>query len=179
MFLDLSPPALVISDFLAYMTYFMRDMSLPAADVLCEKSQFSLTRSQGLLPLRCSSLSEKNACSFSAFVFLLCSICFPRSLLIWAKDSSALALRARFCSCSASYFMKRARLRSCESSSTLAISCCSSSVKSDSGCCCPPKPTVGAAFWKGSSLAPCAIIPPPFIKSEFPETSSPIKSRGY
>jgi hypothetical protein len=179
MFLDLSPPALVISDFLAYMTYFMRDMSLPAADVLYEKSQFSLTRSHGLFPLRCSSLSEKNAPSFSELVFLLCSICFPRSFLRPAKVSSAPALRARFCSCSASYFKKRARLRSCESSSTWAISCCSSSVKSDSGCCCPPKPTVGAAFWKGSSLVPWAIIPPPVIKSELPDASSPIKSRGY
>ena len=76
MFFDLSPPALVISDFRAYMTCFMRDMSLPLADVLYEKSQLSLTLSHGLFPFLCSSLSSKKAASFSAFVFLLCSIYF-------------------------------------------------------------------------------------------------------
>ena len=151
-FFDLSPPALVISDFLVCITCFIRDISLPTALVFYVKSQFSLTRSQGFVPLRCSSRSAKNAASFSAFVYLRYSTYFIRLPLIWANSSSAFALRARFYSYSASCLMKSARLRSYYSSSTFAIISYSSYVRSDSGCWNPP--SVGAAFWKGSSEEP-------------------------
>lgn len=102
-FLAFKPPAFVMSDFRACITYFIRDMSLPAALLLVEKSQFSLTRSHGFLLALYSSTNAKKFFSFSAFVIYRCPVCFFWFACTWASTSSAFCFFSRFRCYSSSY----------------------------------------------------------------------------
>ena len=127
------PPAFVISALRARIAAFMRDMSLPPAEVaLAVKLQLSTTRSQGLFPFLCSSIRAK--------YYFSCSVLFYLRSFSWSSlyyyhflsSSSAFYFRSRFESSSAYYFWYCSALRAWFACSTFSMRSFSSSVRSSS-----------------------------------------------